>query len=706
MPEALPFTAIQLRQQLLQPLQEEFSSCDCEEAIKQLATLPRIEQTFVLSWVDRIAASNLILAGQFVCSIDALVARQDRHVIEAWLLHTMDIFDASGLEPALQVLHNVDSFLHYSHEQGAGVVLEEQQGILLHFLQGLSGRRLKLAEGEQPYTDSETLHLPPIVAMLPSTAENFKLYKAMATFQWAQTRFGSLRRPLLEQLQQQDSAAFLPLYQAIDNLRLELCLQQELPGLYRDLQMLRATMGEEELPTAWQAIRQQLQHNPFDAEQVMALTHKYLGSLQVFTPRSYQTSLRYDEVLLRQSERIEKEQARLKVALDALQQELAPDTTPHTTTAGESPFQADKVTDTTQPEGFRIELSLNGISVATPDGIRNLISSVMQDLGELPPDYLIPATASDYDPRLLHDEQSDAVLSASGQEEGTLFYKEWDHQRQHYRKNRCAVRELEVKPRYDDFVRSTRQKYAPLIRQLNRTFEAMRDEDRLLKKQPEGDDIDIDALVEALADQHAGQEMSERLFTRMHRSERNIAVCFMVDMSGSTQGWINEAEREALILLCEALEHVGDRYAIYGFSGQSHKRCEIYRIKAFDERYSDEVRSRISAIEPKDYTRMGFAIRHLSQRLSEIDAHNRILITLSDGKPDDNDNYRGEYGIEDTRKALIEARLDGIHPYCITIDKSAHDYLPHMYGAVSYTVLDDIGLLPYKVSDIYKRLTS
>ncbi|MES9874689.1 MAG: VWA domain-containing protein, partial [Candidatus Sedimenticola sp. 6PFRAG7] len=164
--------------------------------------------------------------------------------------------------------------------------------------------------------------------------------------------------------------------------------------------------------------------------------------------------------------------------------------------------------------------------------------------------------------------------------------------------------------------------------------------------------------------------------------------------------------REALILLCEALETLGDRYAIYGFSSITRKRCELYRIKRFEDPYNDEVKARISGIEPKDYTRMGFAIRHLTALLKDVDARTRMLITLSDGKPDDYDNYRGVYGIEDTRRALIEARRDGVHPYCITIDDEAKDYLPHLYGPAAYTVLSDVGSLPLKVSDIYRRLTT
>jgi nitric oxide reductase NorD protein len=205
---------------------------------------------------------------------------------------------------------------------------------------------------------------------------------------------------------------------------------------------------------------------------------------------------------------------------------------------------------------------------------------------------------------------------------------------------------------------------------------------------------------------HVGLEMSERLFTKHRNLERNMAVIFMVDMSGSTKGWINDAEREALVLLCEALEILGDRYAIYGFSGMTRKRCELYRIKRFDEHYGDQVKRRIAGIRPQDYTRMGVIIRHLSGLLADIEARTKLLITLSDGKPDDYDGYRGEYGIEDTRQALIEAKHQGIYPFCITIDTEAHDYLPRMYGAVNYVVIDEVRKLPLKVSDIYRHLTT
>jgi Mg-chelatase subunit ChlD len=229
----------------------------------------------------------------------------------------------------------------------------------------------------------------------------------------------------------------------------------------------------------------------------------------------------------------------------------------------------------------------------------------------------------------------------------------------------------------------------------------------LLKRQLDGDEIDIDALIETLADAASGLEMSQHVFTRIHKVERDVVVIFLVDMSGSTKGWINQAERESLILLCEAVETLGDRYGIYGFSGMTRTRCEIYPIKTLEEIYDDTVRERICAIKAKDYTRMGAAIRYTNKLLSEVEAKTRLLVTLSDGKPDDFDNYyRGQYGIEDTRQALIESKRQGIHPFCITLDKEGPDYLPHLYGPVNYTVVDQVYKLPLKVADIYRVLTT
>ncbi len=344
--------------------------------------------------------------------------------------------------------------------------------------------------------------------------------------------------------------------------------------------------------------------------------------------------------------------------------------------------------------------------MAPPEEVAKLMRSIIQDFGEIPEEYLLASGPGAYAAEALPPDEAAGELGETRAAGGRL-YDEWDFRRRDYRKEWCVLFESDVLQGDPGYVAAVRARYAGQIAQLRRRFEALRGEDRLARRQHEGEDIDFDAVVEAYADRKSGIEASERLFVQRRRTERNIAVMFMVDMSGSTKGWINACEREALVLLCEALEALGDRYAIYGFSGWTRKRCDIYRIKTFDESYGEAVRGRIAGVEPRDYTRMGVAIRHLSGILNEVEAKTRILFTLSDGKPDDfHDGYRGDYGIEDTRQALIEARQSGIHPFCVTIDEEARDYLPHMYGPANWVLIDDAGQLPLKTAEVYRRLTS
>jgi nitric oxide reductase NorD protein len=702
-----PLTALEIEQQLDSLLDVEFSFLKTAGPAAILAGLERQEQDYIIIWVQRVASTNIQLAYQFIThAVDALDS-MDKRIIEAWALHAMDTYDQTGLYKALEVIRTVRDFVQLSHERNAGAVFEEQVGVLAHFAHGLSGRKLKLAEADTPYTDTETIYLPPLLAHLPTPEQNFLLYKALVALLWAQTRFGTFRIKLSDQLQQQpEPENFLALFQSLETLRLEACLARELPGLFRDMQILKASLAQNSLPAAYQSLAKRLAHADTTAEDVLQLTCEHFGKLQPLPPMCYQPSLQIEEVDACMAKRIETEKIRVRVNLAKILEEMQKEN--RAFEQQEHKFDIKKNPDPTTPEGFEIELTLDDQPIAPPEEIKALSNSIIQDLGDIPDDYLVPAGDGEYDPRLFEDKQQDPddVWTGTYHEEGAFLYKEWDYRRQHYRKNWCAVREVNITPVYDDFVDSTLHKYSGLVKHLRKTFEAMRDEDRLLKRQVYGDGVDIDALVEALADAHDGSEMSDRLFTRMHRVERNIAVVFMVDMSGSTKGWINEAERESLILLAETLETLGDRYAIYGFSGLARKRCEIYRIKEFDEPYNEEIKARISGIQPKDYTRMGFAVRHLSHILNEVEARTRILITLSDGKPDDYDSYRGDYGIEDTRRALLEARRDGIHPYCITIDREARDYLPHLYGPAAYTVIDEVRQLPLKVSDIYRRLTT
>lgn len=688
-------------------LEADFSFRKVGPTAAKIAALAVADQEFILDWTKRVASSNLEVAWQFARRAPALIGSMDRRLMEAWVLGACDVYDRQGLRHALTVMEEADHFQERQLEMSAGVLFEEVAGVLGNFVRGLSGRRLALAQGKHIYTDTQTIFLPGVLARFPHTADNFKLAKAMVALLWAQTRFGTFRADLsLACAGFPDPQRALRQLHGLETLRLSACIRRELPGLHREMERLKAALGEG-LPPGWEPLARRLAQPEAGLEDSLTL----LGdayALADFQPWCYQGELKPEAVAAAFAARQEKEKARLRVKLAELLEEHTRHEEPAEPDASlrKPEFQV----EVRDEEGrLDMEITLDGMPVAPPEDVKALLSSIWLDFGEIPPDYLVPAGDGEYDPSLLGEKtlDPDTVWQGTYHEEGATFYPEWDMGRQHYRKNWCVMREKDVTPVEDDFYRLTLDKYAGLVKHLRKSFEAMRDENRLEKRQAYGDDVDIDALVEALADARDGSEMSDRLFVRLHRAERNIAVAFMVDMSGSTRGWINEAEREALILLCEALEVLKDRYAIYGFSGITRKRCELFRIKTFDEPYSAEVKARIAGIRAQEYTRMGFAIRHLSKLLLNVEARTRVLITLSDGRPDDYfDGYRGPYGIEDTRMALVEARRAGIHPFCITIDKEARDYLPHMYGAARYVILDDVRQLPMKVSDIYRHITT
>ncbi|KPK38809.1 MAG: nitric oxide reductase activation protein [Gammaproteobacteria bacterium SG8_47] len=685
---------------------------------ESLAALERSQQDFVLNWVESVAHSNAEMAYQFASLAVPALELMDERTVEEWLLRAMDVYDREGLYAGVAALQEVEDFAEAADERISGLALEEVAGVLGLFINGLSGRSLKLQADEAQFTDTETLYLPPMVTRFSSRDDNFRLYKAHAVHLWSQIRFGTFRATyepgteprlnLAEALSEYpDPDRALALLHGLERVRLDACVARELPGVHREMHQLLGRTDESLVPSGWDDYAKRLQRPEARLHDSLEILRIVYGQCEPPRALVFQGRLMpaRAEAVLRQRIQHEREMLRRMLV------ELAEDATAAHEAGGE-PARAPRFTlampaDNDLPEGFVFEVLLDGAPLSVPIEVREVMGSIMLDLGNVPPEFLQAAGAGGYSMTPVGDERSaDDVWKGTYHEEGAFLYNEWDFKRNHHRKNWCVLRELDVAPQDASFRDKTLRKYSGLVKELRRTFEALRGEDKLLKKQKEGDDVDIDALVEAIADVKSGMEMTDRLFTKMHKLERNIAVMFMVDMSGSTKGWINDAERESLILLCEALETLGDRYAIYGFSGMTRKKCELFRIKRFDEPYDDAVIKRICGIKPQDYTRMGVTIRHLTKLLSEVEARTKLLVTLSDGKPDDFDGYRGEYGIEDTRQALIEAKQQGIHPFCITIDDEAREYLPHMYGAVNYALVDDVYKLPLKVSDIYRRLTT
>lgn len=716
-PSPLPLSRRQLEQALDEYLDPVLSSRrTAQEPASGLAALPRAQQDFALHWVDVIAKSNAEMAYQFASYVPKALATMGTEGTRIWLLRAMDVYDKAGLYPGSAAFARLDEFAREHRLDGISVTLDEVRPVLERFLRGLSGRSLAVEAGERIYTDTETIYLPARISRFAEREQNYRLYKAMAVHLWAQSRFGTFRRAtpdaphLSEWPARFDSGErALELFNLLETIRLTACIKRELPGLFREINALdQVAHPQDEM---WMRAIDRLEDAHADVTDTLE-TAAALYPLPTPWPKAplYQGELDLEAARLVIERRLARGKNRLQRILGELRANADADTA-----GGEEKDEGDAQSadkpgaldpNAQRDDGeatIEINEDIDGEALALPPEVGNLLNSLRQDLRQLPPDWLVAAGDGAYP---AGDDGRNAQEEADAPAEDALRYDEWDFRRQSYRKKWCVLRESASHPVHDDFAARTLAKHRHLVAEIRRHFEALRDQDKLLKAQPGGDDIDLDALVTACADARTGVEMSERLFTRMHKVERDLAVLFMVDVSGSTKGWINEAERESLLLLCEALEVLGDQYAIYGFSGMTRNRCEIYRVKTFEQPYDGETRARISGLRPQDYTRMGAAIRHLSKILARAQARTRVLITLSDGKPDDYDGYRGDYGIEDTRRALLEARHAGIHPFCITIDTEAGCYLPHMYGPAGYAVVDAVGKLPLKVADIYRKLTT
>lgn len=688
---------------------------DVLHAIHQLS---ETRQQFVIHWVDVIARSDSELARLFASRVPQALTLIDVAGVEAWLMRAMDAYDKRGLGQAVVVLEDLENFAADYAERHIQVRLVDQLAMLQPFIIGLGGRPLSVANDEAAnraaYTDSEVIYLPATLRRFNEHSRNRRLLLAQAVFLWAQNRYGSW------QLQSLETLAALPdpehsqaIYAMLERFRIEACLERDLPGLYRHLVELRQHNADRiDLSPAWQQARKQLSLEGANAEDSLALIAG-LKDEPLPPPVCYQGTIYPERVRKLVQKRVATERQRLRQSLNELHQYIQ-DTSPRgqkCTAADRCSRQAGEQFSVSQTAAAasrrRPQLEYQGRKIKTPGEVQSLLTSIQQDLGEVPDDYLTGGgNDGPYDAETDQARDREYISESLHYAEGALYYPEWDYNRQRYRQDYCILREQSVKPADADFIRQTLQKYRGPLKSIRRSFEAVLGEDRLLRRQADGDDIDIDALVEAQADRVRGVEMDDRLYSRHRRVDRDIAVMLMVDMSGSTRGWVNDAERESLVLLCEALETLGDRYAIYGFSGRTHSRCAIYHIKRFDEVYGHDVRERISGITPQTYTRMGVAIRHLGGLLRQVPARTKLLVTLSDGKPEDYGSYRGRYGIEDTRRALIETRRDGIHAFCITIDQQGGDYLPHMYGPANYAVIDRVSQLPLKVADIYRRLTT
>jgi len=301
-------------------------------------------------------------------------------------------------------------------------------------------------------------------------------------------------------------------------------------------------------------------------------------------------------------------------------------------------------------------------------------------------------------------------------------YDEWDRELNDYRVGWSRVIEKKVRQGDRNFVELARSRYRGVISSIRHQFQLMKPENLTrINREIDGEDYDLNALIDYVVDKKADGQQSERIYTKRLRKQRDVAVSILLDQSSSTARTITrnplqpytfpgrriiEIEKEGLVLMSEALEAVGDVYSINGFTSEGRRNVKFYVVKDFDEKYSEDIERRIGGITFQNNTRMGAAIRHAAAKLVRQESRTKLLIILTDGRPYDHDYGDARYAREDVREALTEAKMQGITPFCITIDRDSESELKDLYGDVGYTIIDDVLSLPERMPNIYRRLTS
>lgn len=291
-----------------------------------------------------------------------------------------------------------------------------------------------------------------------------------------------------------------------------------------------------------------------------------------------------------------------------------------------------------------------------------------------------------------------------------IVYPEWDHRIAQYRERGAVVRERAAPLGDSRWAASALARHAALVRRVRARFERLRPRPMRLDRQPDGPEVDIGAYVTAAADLRAGTPIDNRMYTATRPARRELAVALLVDVSASTDSWVTsdrrivDVEKEALLVVGEALDALGDRYGIFAFSGEGPEDVAVLSLKTFDEAIGLDVRRRIAALDADRYTRIGAPIRHLTAALGRERAPRRLLLILSDGKPNDVDLYEGQYGVEDARQAIAEARRQGVAVFSLTVDREAPRYAARLFGRGGFAVLHRAEQLPAVLIDVLREL--
>ncbi|TSE35407.1 nitric oxide reductase activation protein NorD [Tepidimonas charontis] len=294
-----------------------------------------------------------------------------------------------------------------------------------------------------------------------------------------------------------------------------------------------------------------------------------------------------------------------------------------------------------------------------------------------------------------------------------VHYPEWDYQLQLERPDWVTVIERRGSAGDLQIIERLIEEHQLVIKGLRHLIEAMAPQGvQRIRRLEEGDDLDLDAVVRALTDVRMGQQPDPRIMMRHQRHVRDVAVLVLLDLSESANERVRgqdhtvlELTRAASVLLAEALDRLGDRFALHGFCSDGRHDVQYLRFKDFDEPWRDAAKARLAAMKAQYSTRMGAALRHGGRWLRRQPQRKKILFVITDGEPADRDVPDPQYLRLDAQRAVQDLQRDGIVTYCLSLDPHADRYVARIFGPRHYTVLDRVERLPQQLPLLYLGLT-
>ena len=566
-----------------------------------------------------------------------------------WIDSALDRHQSiKGLSEYFNDPHNY--FDHDLEKTVGGLPLTEVYGILFTYVHALTGRNIKIKKSDSNDLacsfKEETLFLPPTMNKGRDDIENFSLYKALASYESGAIMFGTYTTDtnVLSSFTNPDFARSI--YGFLELARIDYRLKEKFPGLRDDLQFFKRI----------------LKNRTKDSDERSKCLENIL-----------------DYVFLDKKYGLDKEIAQ---ELDDLNPNMSESTSED--------------------------------SLIITQKIYSILERKMDLSKEKPLEAIIDMTPEIF----IEEEKKKTVLVAVPEkpnEQGKRFrYNEWDYSTDSYKENFVQVVEVPYPDALDnDFLKNLFEKNGLVIEQLKRNFLLIRPEElERIKKQYSGD-IDYDLVVRARAEINSGITPSEKLFVREYKNQRSVASMVLSEDSGSLRKFldINNPElriidiiKQSQIYFSVALESLGDRYALATFSGETEKNVEFYLIKSFERDYGPDVQRLIGSLRPLKQNRDGAGIRHATRLLLQQPEQTRLLFYLMEGIPHDF-GYQGDYAIEDTKKALIEARNKGCIPVVLAFGKEIDKRVHSLGDCCFYRETNDPSEVPELLPRLYRKIT-